>query len=129
MPQVKVGKIAREQRRIGQTRGRIFFRVARDRDRLLDGLCDRIRLQVGSARRTLALAEIDRDAERAVARVFDRFNLADARIHAQAVSMLAPTSASLAPAARQRPITSLRDLGEAIELGETVVGRNVVFCD
>ena len=127
MPQIQIRKIAREQRRIGEPGGRIFFGVTRDRDGLLDRFRDRIRLQVGGACRAFALAEIHRHADRTVARVLDRFHFAEPRIDREA-HIDARADLRIARAGGATAFDHvLRDVAQAIELRKAVVGE--VFCD
>ncbi len=55
-----------------------------DRQRLLDGDLDRALVEVGGARRTLALAGVDGQRQAAVARVLYGFHFAKAHIHGEA---------------------------------------------
>ena len=81
MPQIEIGNIPREQLGIGEARAIVGRGEARDRQRGVDGVANRLRGKVGAARVTALLADIDRDADALVAVVFDRFHLAAAHGH------------------------------------------------
>ena len=76
--ELEVGEFGGELRGIGEAGAIVFGGVARDAAGLLDRVADRRRREVGGAGGTLAGAEVDGDADAAVALVFDRLDLAEA---------------------------------------------------
>ena len=84
MVEVEVGPVLRQAVGIGEAGGRILGRVARDRERLVDGGADRVVAEVGGARLAAPLADVDGDADALVAVVRDRLDLALAHGHALA---------------------------------------------
>ncbi len=125
VPQVEVGKFAGKALRIGEACARVFFGVFRDRARLLDRLRDRIGLQVGRARRALALAEVDRDAERAITRVLDRLDLAEAHVDAQPRIDAGADFGFRRARCATTPDDVLGEARESVELRLAVVGDGV----
>ncbi len=78
MVEIQVGKDPRHERSVGEPVIRIFFGESRDVACRLNGCRDRRGRRVRRARRSFALAEVDRDAEAAVAIELHRFEFAKA---------------------------------------------------
>ena len=123
VPAVQLGKVARHQLRIGQAGGGVVFGVAGNGAGLRNGGLQAGFLQVGGARTALALAEVHRDRNTAVARGLDRFHLAQPHVHVQ-TAFFAAAHFGLGRAggagALEQP---LRDVGECLQALQAVVGH------
>ena len=79
--ELQVAKFRLQQSRISESRALVFSRMPCDRTGLGHHVLDRLGGQITRARRTLAMTEVHRDAERAVTLVLDRFHFAKAHRH------------------------------------------------
>ena len=126
------GNVPRQQRRIGEAVRGILLGVARDRAGLLDRLLDRLRIEVGGAAPSPCAGRNTRSRETPRSRVRSTVSTSPRRtLTLRPASMLAATSASLAPLARQRRITSSAICREAVEVARSwylVVDDDVVHC-
>ena len=71
MPEIEIGKVMRQQIGIGEAIAGVRLGMAGDGSGMFDGLLDRIRIEVGCACRTLALAEEHGQREPAIAIALD----------------------------------------------------------
>src|SRR5690606_25782995 len=106
MPGIELAQVARHQRRVGEAGSGIVFGVARDRAGLGHGRGQALLAQVGGAGAALALAEVHGDRDAAVARGFDRLDLAHAHVRVEA-AILAARDLGLGRAGRAAALEQL----------------------
>jgi len=81
MVEIEVRAVLRHQRRLGEAGAVVFGGEARDVERRLDGIAQRLCRKVRGAGVTLALAGIDGDADTLVAVVLDGFDFVATHRH------------------------------------------------
>ncbi len=124
MPEVEIGELRRHPVHVGQPCGFVVLGVAGDGAGLLDRGLQAFLAQIRRAGAALALAEVDGHADAAITGRFDRLDLAQAHVDVQP-ALLAATDLGLAGATRAGGRQqALRQLGEGIQPGQTVVGGN-----
>jgi hypothetical protein len=102
MPGVELAHVLGHQPGVGQARGGVVLGMARDRAGLLDGGVEAVLAQVGGAGAALAVAEIDRHGDTAVAGGFDGLDLAHADVDVEAGFLRTGHLGLAGAAARQR---------------------------